>query len=180
MDVETFRALLRPPGQRLLRLVIEGVEDSTALTLGSRLRRDHPPELVAAALTQAALRRKARPKFGPDADIMYFTPAGLEQATGSLVAVHRARRFAGRGRVADLCCGVGGDLVALARAGLDLTGADRDPVTAEVARANLAVLSLGARARVECADVQSYDLTAYDAIFCDPSRRTGRGRTTSV
>src|ERR687886_28105 len=103
MDVDTFRTLLRPPGQRLLELVAPAdvPDDAAALALGSRLRRDHPPDLVAAALTQASLRQKARRKFGADADVMYFTPDGLEQATGSLVAGHRARRFVDRGRVAD-------------------------------------------------------------------------------
>ncbi len=40
-----------------------------------------PPALAAAALTQAALRRRAVGKFGPAAAGMFFTRAGLEQAT---------------------------------------------------------------------------------------------------
>src|SRR5215213_7902025 len=49
---------------------------------------------AAAALTQVALRRKAAAKFGADADRMFFTRAGLEQATRRVVADLRAARLA--------------------------------------------------------------------------------------
>ena len=44
---------------------------------------------------------------------MWFEPIGLEQATAEPVARHKARRFAGE-LVVDLCCGIGGDALALA------------------------------------------------------------------
>jgi SAM-dependent methyltransferase len=177
VDLQAFRALLTPAGQSLLRRVAEGgYDEGTALALGTRLRRQHPAELVAAALTQARLRDRGRAKFGAAAARMYFTPDGLEQATRAPVAQLRARRFAGRARVIDLCCGIGGDLVALAGVAAEVTGVERDPLTAEVARANAEALGLTGRVRVEVADVESYDLTGADAVFCDPARRTSRGR----
>ena len=46
---------------------------------------------------------------------MWFERTGLEQATAEPVARHKARRFAGRtATVIDLCCGIGGDTLALA------------------------------------------------------------------
>ena len=39
---------------------------------------------------------------------------GLEQASDEVVAAHKAGRFSDCGRVADLCCGIGGDTLALA------------------------------------------------------------------
>lgn len=154
MDLEVFRALRGPAGQGLLAEAEAAYDERAAIALATRLRRDHPADLVAAALTQVALRRRARTKFGADADRMFFTRDGLEQATTAGVAAYRAGRIAavlGAGggspdqaaaaRVADLCCGIGGDLLALARAGLAVTGFDRDPLTAEIARANLATLA---------------------------------------
>ena len=63
---------------------------------------------MAAALTQAELRRRAVPKFADLAARMYFTPDGLEQATRLSVATHRAGRLqaADTRSVVDLGCAV--------------------------------------------------------------------------
>jgi len=164
------------------RAVLAGIgryDPAAAITTANRLRAaGHPAGLVALALTQARLRQRAAAKFGPAADQMLFTPAGMEQATRAGVAWHRATRFTGRHRVADLCCGIGGDLLALAQ-GADIEGVDgfeSDPVTAAVATANVEEFGLTARARVSCTDVTAVDLDSFDAIFLDPSRRSGGRR----
>jgi SAM-dependent methyltransferase len=135
---------------------------------------------VAAALTQATLRRRAVPKFGDLAPRMYFTPDGLEQATRFTVAEHRAARLqaAASESVVDLGCGIGGDLVAFAGAGITTAGIDLDPVRVEVARANLAALGLGGAVMV--ADATTLDVTPFAVAFADPARRSARGRTFSV
>ncbi|HEY5015694.1 MAG TPA: SAM-dependent methyltransferase, partial [Streptosporangiaceae bacterium] len=103
-------ALLSPPGQELLaRLSGQEVSPGDALRLARELRASYPPELVAAALTQQALRMSGRKKFSR-ADSMLFTRAGLEQASSELAARHSARRFSRFSTVADLCCGIGGNL----------------------------------------------------------------------
>ena len=61
-------------------------------------------------------------------------------------------------------------------AGISVLAVDRDPLTAEVARANAAALGLDALIEVRCADVTEIDTAAYDAVFVDPARRGGRGR----
>ncbi len=129
MDIASFRALRTPSGQALLgEAAAADVGEDGLLATATRLRERHDPALVAAALTQVRLRERARAKFGPDADRMYFTQAGLEQSTRASVAAHRARRFADRldgARVLDMGCGIGADLIARARAGL--TGVLADP-----------------------------------------------------
>ena len=176
MDIATFERLLAPEGQDLLAEIgaRAGVEED--LALGTRLRRDHPAELVAAAVTQNHLRGRARAKFGEDAGRMYFTHDALEQATRSTVARARARRLkeAGTTAVVDLGCGIGGDLVAFARAGLWVRAVERDPLRAAIARANLSALGLdGEVIEADLADVQ----TSSDEVpFLDPARRDGHGR----
>ncbi|MEE1928032.1 class I SAM-dependent methyltransferase [Streptomyces sp. TRM 70351] len=173
-----FRALLTEEGQRLLA----GLGDYDAadeLAVATRLRRGHDPALVSAALGQARLRQRAVAKFGArDAARMYFTPDGVEQATRTAVAAYRAARLAGRGvrRLADLCCGVGGDAIALARAGVHVLAVDRSPLTCAVITANAAALGLADRIEVRCADVTEVDTGGCDAVFVDPARRGGRGR----
>ncbi|MDX3852182.1 class I SAM-dependent methyltransferase [Streptomyces sp. AK02-01A] len=172
--------LLSAEGQALLA-ELRDHDPARELALATRLRREHPAELVSAALAQARLRQRAVAKFGAeDAYRMYFTPNGVEQATRSSVAAHRAARFhdlAPAAAVTDLCCGIGGDAIELARAGFAVTAVDLDPLTCEIARTNVRTLAPGGPdPTVIRADVLEYDLTGARALFIDPARRGGRGR----
>ncbi|MEU4351971.1 class I SAM-dependent methyltransferase [Streptomyces sp. NPDC023838] len=177
-DLDTFRALLTPEGTGLLDS-LRDYDPAQELAVATRLRRTYAPELVSAALAQARLRQRAVAKFGADdAYRMFFTPNGVEQSTRASVAAYRARVFAAQGvrGVADLCCGIGGDALALARAGISVLAVDRDELTAQVARANAAALGLAELIEVRCADVADVDTSGWDAVFVDPARRGGRGR----
>ncbi|MET8452443.1 methyltransferase domain-containing protein [Streptomyces sp. NPDC005209] len=177
-DVLPFRSLLTPEGHALLDEV-RGTDPADELAVATRLRREHPADLVSAALGQARLRQRAAAKFGAeDAERMFFTPNGVEQSTRASVATYRAGRLRELGvtSVADLCCGIGGDAIALARAGIRVLAVDRDPLTVQVARANADVLGLGDLIEVREADVTEVDTAAHDAVFVDPARREGRGR----
>ncbi|MCI0386939.1 class I SAM-dependent methyltransferase [Streptomyces sp. CNQ085] len=173
-----FQRLLTGEGQALLA-ELRSYDPGRELAVATRLRRDHPAGLVSAAIAQARLRQRAAAKFGADdAARMYFTPDGVEQATRASVAAYRAGRFAALGvrRLADLCCGNGGDAIALARAGIEVLAVDRSPLTCAVARANAGALGLSDRIEVRCADVTEVDASGFDAVFADPARRGGRGR----
>ncbi len=185
MDLDAFRWLLTDDGQALLARTADAPDDP--LRAQTELRRvatgsaDEKATRVAAALTQVALRRKAVAKFGELASRMYFTTDGLEQATRLPVARHRAARVAAgapSGSVIDLGCGIGGDLVAFAGAGLTCAGVDLDPVRVEIATANLAALGLEGAAQV--ADATRVSTAPFDVAFADPARRTGRGRSFDV
>ena len=175
---KSFERLLSEEGQALLE-ELRAYDPGDELAVATRLRRTHDADLVSAALAQARLRQRAVGKFGEDdAARMYFTPHGVEQSTRTAVAAHRAARFAelGARTVADLCCGNGGDALALARAGVRVLAVDSDPLTCAVARANAEALGLGELIEVRCADVAEVDTSRYDAVFVDPARRGGRGR----
>ncbi|MEW2519762.1 class I SAM-dependent methyltransferase [Actinacidiphila alni] len=179
MDVDVFAELESAAGQALLAQLREH-DPTDELAVATRLRRTYDAGLVSAALAQARLRQRAVAKFGAeDAYRMYFTPNGVEQSTRASVAAHRAARFKELGvrRLADLCGGIGGDAIALARAGIQVLAVDRDAPTCAAARANAAALGLADLIEVRCADVTEVDTAGYDAVFVDPARRTGRGRT---
>ena len=178
MDLAAVEALRSEEGRRLLAS-LPPYDESAALAVGARLRREgHDAGLVSAALTQARLRERAVGKLGPVAGRLLLTADGLEQASRAEVAAAHADRFvhAGLRRVADLCCGIGADLVALGSAGLDVTGVDHDAVTAAVAAANVETLGLGGRVAVVLGEAEELPLGGYDGVFVDPARRSGRGR----
>jgi hypothetical protein len=168
----TQLALLRTPAGQEALAAASPLLEGDRLAAASALRAQFGADLAAAALTQATLRRQAVAKFGADASEMYFTRVGLEQATRAIVAERRAWRLrqAGAHRIADLGCGIGSDLRAFTSAGLRAHGIDADPVTAACAALN------APSATVSAGDVLDVDLTRFDAIFCDPARRTGNRR----
>ncbi len=183
MDLGTFRWLLTEEGQVLLARASEAVSHPPAggeLALQTRLREYAAADRVAAALSVVELRQRGREKFGDLARDLYFTRDGLEQATRIAVSQHRAARFAAAqvGTVLDLGCGIGGDLIAFAGAGLTTAGVDLDEVRVEMARANLAAAGLGGAVAV--ADATTVDHSPFDAVFADPGRRSARGRTFDV
>jgi SAM-dependent methyltransferase len=166
--------LMAAEGRALLAELPEGgLDPDEALRLGTRLRDHHPAELVAAAIAQHDLRTRAAAKFAA-AGRMWFTRDGLEQASAEPLARHRANRYASFGPVADLCCGIGGDLCALAP-GRDALAVDLDPVHLRMARENARLHGAG-QLVAACADVRDLRLPASMAVFIDPARRTGGRR----
>ncbi|MEY4743879.1 MAG: hypothetical protein RIR34_1218 [Actinomycetota bacterium] len=181
MDRQDFIALMSPDGQKLLGDV--AYESKTdVLKLVTRLRADgHEPGLVAAVLSQAKLRHRAKSKFGEFAERMLFTEPGLEQASRLKVAALHAGRFkvAGVETVADLGCGIGTESLAMASLGIKVSAFELDEVTAAIATFNLLPFE---NATVEQADATKVDISGYDGIFFDPARRelTGAQRAKAV
>ncbi len=169
IELDRYEALRTPQGRALLD---ELVTRDRSLRLNAELRQRYPAGLVVEALGQAELREKAAAKFAR-AERMFLTRDGLEQASSEAVARHRARRFPAGTPVADLCSGIGGDLVALA-AERPVVGVDRDPVHRWMAARNAEAYEVDADTRE--ADVRDVPLDGVGAVFADPARRGGRGR----
>jgi hypothetical protein len=159
------RALAAAPD--LLCAVVPG-----DLRVASSLREHWPADLVAAATSLVALRSRAAGRLR-DASSMMLTAAGLEQATSTVVAAHRAARIAAAvpagATVVDLCCGIGSDLRELVAAGLHAVGVDRDETHAWCAANN-------SGAPVAVADVRDVSPGRVDAVYVDPARRSGHRR----
>jgi len=179
VDIEQLDALTTSHGQALLN-AIAACPSTDRLKLHEQYRASHDPALVAAACLQIELREKAQHKF-TRSERMWLTRSGLEQASGEAVAVHRAARVAASAnRVADLCCGIGGDSLALAAAGIDsLLVADRDPLHVKMARLNCAVYQAAGEVEGRVTEVEDVDLAGVDTVFVDPARRGAHGRLTA-
>ncbi len=193
MNLPSFHALLSPSGQSALASAAEfEPTEESFLSCLAKLQKKYPAELATAALETVILRRKARAKFSR-ADAMYFTRAGLEMASGETISRYRAQRFAppsassgqalrhasrqGKpfARVADLCCGIGGDAIGLAHGVLAV---DIDALHLALAAANLAAYDL--RADLIEADLTRTPPPPADALWFDPARRAQGRRVFSV
>lgn len=147
-------------------------------SLTTELRRRHSPDRVHLLLKQADLRRRARAKF-PEAGRMFFTRVGLEQATDAWVAGYKAKRF-GRGvNVADLCCGIGGDLLAIGQRAVGVCGVDRCDVTRLLAAANAQATGISG-ADFASISAEETSVESFDAWHADPDRRPTGRRSTRV
>lgn len=167
--------LLSSQGQVLLtELATEPLDASTELSAITRYRTRYPAELVAAAVAQVKLRRRARTKFSR-ADAMYFTAPGLEQASTERMAVHHGKRFAAFDAMADLCSGIGGDLIGLAR-DRRVLAVDLDPVHSRLGVLNATANDVATNVSAVCADVRDVNLSEIPVAFVDPARRSVRGR----
>jgi SAM-dependent methyltransferase len=178
-DLADYRWLTGPDAAVVLRDLADctaGANGEPLHAAAGRLRRSFSARRVHLLLQQAELRRRATAKFASP-ERLFFTRLGLEQATDQWVAHYKARRFAEaakRGPLADLCCGIGGDLLALAAAGT-VTGVDRDPIATCLAAANT-----HGGAKLATAEVDGVDACVFAAWHIDPDRRPAGSRTTSL
>ncbi len=189
-----LRTLLTPEALRMLDALGPIASTDAAARAVMRLRAEgHSPEFVGAVVGQARLRTKAAAKFGGFAERMLFTRAGLEQATRLGVAARHARRMraAGVTHVSDLGCGIGGDALAFAGAGLGVTAVDADEVTTALAAYNLAPFGSDVEVRHGFAEDHAPSPAGgaahggggvgTGAVWLDPARRTaGHSETRRV
>lgn len=166
MTLDDLRYLATPKGRELLRVASENHEEE--LSLLSKLRKNFKPLHCRTAVNLWALRKQANLKFTL-ADGMVFDREGLEQSSGEKISFYRARRYKGQNRVVDLCCGIGGDTIALAQQG-EVVSLDLNPVRVGMTRWNAEVYNSGNRVRSVCSNLLSW-IPETDAIFMDPSRR---------
>ena len=136
----------------------------------------HDPGVIVEVVNQVALRQKARQKLGPLADSLLLTRQGLEQSSRFDVAKYHARKLSSLGSVTDLSCGLGVDSIAFAQAGSAVVAVEKDEVTAEFARSNLARFP---SAEVHRSAAEDFDVST-EGVFLDPARRdlasSGRSR----
>jgi hypothetical protein len=172
LDDTLLNWLQAEDGERAISAAGERLRDPVAAV--AALRRVWTREQAAAAMHQAGLRRRAEPRFS-QAHRMYFLPEALEQASGEVIARWRARRFGGFDRVADLCCGIGGDTLALGDVSWTVA-VDEDALRLALARANTRALDLSDRCVFVQARVPEL-CPRVPAAFIDPDRRPGGHRT---
>lgn len=175
MTPEDIAWLRTPEGAAAAQLASDRLDDGAdELRVIEALRRSHAPEQARAALGLALGRSTLASKL-PDAALLYCDRDAAEQTSNELVARYTARRFAGRTRVADLGCGMGGDALAIADHSAVLA-VDRDPARLAMTEANATVRGRSDRIELVATDLEALDHAGCDAAWLDPARRDANGR----
>jgi hypothetical protein len=165
---EQVRLLLAPAGREAVRVASgHDLRPAARLRTTEAVRAAVGPALAPLALEQAVLKQRAAAKHPRGGDL-WWTSDALEQASSAPVAAWRARRYPQP--ALDLCCSVGGDLLALPEGSV---GVDLDETRLLLARAN--AQELGRSVGLVRADVTRLPLPAGD-VFVDPARRQGGRR----
>lgn len=173
MTLEEIQYFKTPQGRQLLREASELPGDDLAVI--TRLRKTYTPEQSRAAVHLLALRNHAKNKFSRASE-MVFDREGLEQSSGETIAAHRAKRYRKFNSIADLCCGIGGDAIALAQ-NAHLLAVDINPNRLAITRWNAQIYNTDIHPI--CADASTF-IPNCDAIFFDPSRRENNRRLLSL
>jgi THUMP domain-like len=175
---DDYRWLTGPEAAEILGRLADA--DPNSLLAATRLRKIVSPARAHLILEQIRLRSRATGKF-EQAARQFFTPTGLQQSTGRPIARYKADWIAKNGGpVADLCCGLGGDLIALAEK-TTAVGVERDPVVAHLAATNLEEADrCQNNSQVVTVDVDSFSLDRFAAWHIDPDRRPEGHRTTQL
>jgi hypothetical protein len=167
-------------GAEAERWLLEFTESSEAPhVIQQRLRKSLTAERARLVAQQLALRVKAEKKFGDLAAKMFFTDLSLQQSTDRWIAAYKAARFSKDREILDYCCGIGGDLIALATRS-KTTGWDRSPEVALFAEANLKAANQTQTATVSIGSVEEHPPAADSQWHLDPDRRTDGRRSTRM
>lgn len=175
--LDDYRWLVSDEGGDAIHMAAELLQRGELAAAAGRLRKRYSTVQTHLTLSQIELRRRALAKFA-GAEQMFFNNVALQQATGEHIAAYKAAHFRPEAHVVDLCCGIGGDLLSLARRG-PATGIDRDEIAALLASANCRALGVD-DAAVQCSDVSKMDLSPSTLVHVDPDRRPQGKRTTQV
>lgn len=176
--LEDYRWLVGEEAASWLRKVAADLAGEPPLPAAIKaLRSQLGPERTGLVLEQVELRAKAREKF-QRADELFFTRRGLEQATDETLATYKAQRFASAANVADLCCGVGGDAMALTQDHV-VRLVDRDEVALLLSTTNVERCG-GMLQESIAASIDPEHVVDVDAWHIDPDRRSSGQRTSRV
>ena len=142
------------------------LKDVTAM---ATLRKQWSVEEISVAAELVAARERAKTKL-ENADIILTDSVGVQQATSTQIAQHKALRFQTDGPVYDLCCGIGSDLLALPN---QTIGVDHDELRCLMASQN-------SGKETKCEDVLQLNIPSNSLIHIDPSRRSSEKRLHSL
>lgn len=131
----------------------------------AKLRKRWNRDEISIAAELVTARGRAKEKLS-NANSLVSDIAGVQQATSTVIAQHKAKRFNGSANIIDMCSGIGSDLRALPSC---TVGIENDPLRCWMAQENTDKTVL-------CIDAITHQLQSDSVVHIDPARRNSTGR----
>lgn len=167
-------------GQQQLQTLLQQSKSNISIGAVQRLRASLGVVKTNLLLTIAQQHRDALSKLGQPnqpGTTWLVTDRGLQQSTDHLIAHYKAQRIPKNKIVFDVCCGIGGDAIALASRG-PVIAIDNDPMMCHFAAHNLSIS--GATSAITVCQRAEQLLSNTDCwLHLDPDRRPHDDRRTT-
>ncbi len=133
----------------------------------------NPDKPIKEMLTQIKLQNRNLSKISISKELL-FTEQGVQQASSWNLALYHAKKFKAFNKIADLCCGIGIDLINIAKGKEQVYAVDLNEDTLKLAEYNCRTQKLD-NINYELSKAEEFSQPV-DAIFIDPDRRPRRSR----
>jgi len=134
---------------------------------------NNPEKPIKEMLSQIKLQKKNLKK-NRISDQLLFTERGAQQASSLELAKYHAQKFKTFNKIADLCCGIGVDLISIAKDKKQVYTVDLDEDAFKLAKFNCKTQNLN-NIKFHLDRAEKFNKYV-DAIFIDPDRRAGYNR----
>ncbi len=138
-----------------------------------KLLSENPEKPIKEMLSQIKLQKRNINKI-PISNLLLFTEQGAQQASSWKLAQYHAEKFKAFKKVADLCCGIGVDLISIAKGKEKVYAIDLDADILKLAEYNCKNQNLN-NINFMLGKAEEFNQLV-DAIFIDPDRRPGSNR----
>jgi len=177
MTIEDIKFLISREGNKLLNKY-SVFSDRELEDMALNLAKNNIPH-YSAIISTIKLRRKASHKF-KTYNKMLFTKSGLEMATSEKIADYIANRIGEDKTVIDFGCGIGGNLLSLAKKN-KVIAVDNDIFALELAKFNAKICSVEQNIQFIEGKIEDCLEKEADVFFFDPERqRPGKTKTRSI
>ena len=157
--------------------ILDKAKEISNLNQIQKFKSDYPLFPIEELLTIIKLQMKFGRKID-NADKMLLTQKGGEQASSKIMAKFHAQKLQKYDTVADICCGLGIDLIEIAKKSKKVFAIELDEKTIRFARHNCSSVNLS---NISFLHIDGNDFDEkVDAIYIDPDRRPKGKRTADI
>ncbi|MEA2097227.1 MAG: methyltransferase domain-containing protein [Candidatus Cloacimonadota bacterium] len=172
MNIDKLLKFLKDKNNRNFFKELQELKEITINDI-QQLISNNPDKPIKEMLSQIKIQKKNLSKM-PISNELLFTEQGAQQASSWKLAKYHATKFKAFIKVADLCCGIGVDLINIAKGKEQIYAIDLDADILKIAKYNCKSQNLN-NIKFISGKAEEFNQRV-DAIFIDPDRRPGSNR----